>query len=424
MVATGNVRLFPELKIPVSTARTWIARGSRRVVSAEHHNADDLHALRRENAALRAKAERYLAIASLLLVVMRLSRRLGGVSLDATRVPEGAEKARLLRAIRAASRHAPLRRLLRLIGLSSSRYHAWHRRSLACRLEDHASCPRSRPSALTATEVKAIRTYVLDPALRHMSVRGLSLHAQRTGRVFASPSTWHRLIRAHAWRRPRSRVYPTRPAIGVRATRPNEWWHIDVTVIRLTSGARAYLHAVIDNFSRKVLAWELAERVAGKTTTAVLERASRFLGDADVRLMSDAGTENVNGVVDDFLEGRAIKRVLAQVEVAESNSMIEAFWRSLPHQWLYLHELDSMDTLRSLVDFYVTQHNTVMPHAAFNGATPDEVFSGTAGPLDARLAHARDQARQQRLQHNRSRSCGACTPAKLRSDHEGVAVAS
>ena len=37
--------------------------------------------------------------------------------------------------------------------------------------------------------------------------------------------------------------------------------------------------------------------------------------------MSDAGTENVNGVVDDFLEGRAIKRVLAQVEVAESNSM-------------------------------------------------------------------------------------------------------
>ena len=321
MVATGNVRLFPELKIPVSTARTWIARGSRRVVSAEHHNADELHALRLENAALRAKAERYLAIASLLMVVMRLSRRLGGVSLDATRVPEGAEKARLLRAIRAASRHAPLRRLLRLIGLSSSRYHAWHRRSLACRLEDHASCPRSRPSALTATEVKAIRTYVLDPALRHMSVRGLSLHAQRTGSVFASPSTWHRLIRAHAWRRPRSRVYPTRPAIGVRATRPNEWWHIDVTVIRLTSGTRAYLHAVIDNFSRKVLAWELAERVAGKTTTAVLERASRFLGDADVRLMSDAGTENVNGVVDDFLEGRAIKRVLAQVEVAESNSM-------------------------------------------------------------------------------------------------------
>ena len=116
--------------------------------------------------------------------------------------------------------------------------------------------------------------------------------------------------------------------------------------------------------------------------------------------------------------------MLAQVEVAESNSMIEAFWRSLRHQWLYLHELDSMDTLRSLVDFYVTQHNAVMPHAAFNGATPDEVFSGTAAPVGARLVHARDLGLQQRLQHNRSRSCETCSPAELQSDLEGVAVAS
>ena len=83
-----------------------------------------------------------------------------------------------------------------------------------------------------------------------------------------------------------------------------------------------------------------------------------------------------------------------------------------------------MNTLRSLVDFYVTQHNAVMPHAAFNGATPDEVFSGTAWGLGARLADARDLARRRRLHHNRSRSCETCAPAKLRSDHEGVAVAS
>ena len=83
-----------------------------------------------------------------------------------------------------------------------------------------------------------------------------------------------------------------------------------------------------------------------------------------------------------------------------------------------------MNTLRSLVDFYVTQHNTVMPHAAFNGATPDEVFSGAADRLDVRLAHARAHARRQRLQHNHLRSCETCAPAELRSDHEGVAVAS
>src|SRR2546426_11703696 len=41
-------------------------------------------------------------------------------------------------------------------------------------------------------------------------------------------------------------------------------WHIDTTVIRLLDGTRAYLHAVIDNFSRRILAWRVADTFAGK----------------------------------------------------------------------------------------------------------------------------------------------------------------
>ena len=55
-----------------------------------------------------------------------------------------------------------------------------------------------------------------------------------------------------------------------------------------------------------------------------------------------------------------IRRVLAQVEVSFSNSMIEAFWRSLRHQWLYLHTLESFGQLEQLIDFYVRKHNTQM----------------------------------------------------------------
>jgi transposase InsO family protein len=38
-------------------------------------------------------------------------------------------------------------------------------------------------------------------------------------------------------------------------------WHIDTTVIRLLDGTRAYLHAVIDNFSRRILAWRSRRRL-------------------------------------------------------------------------------------------------------------------------------------------------------------------
>ena len=57
--------------------------------------------------------------------------------------------------------------------------------------------------------------------------------------------------------------------------------------------------------------------------------------------MTDSGTENVNGNVDALLDREGSRRVLAQVEVSFSNSMIEAFWRSLRHAWLYLHTLDT-----------------------------------------------------------------------------------
>ena len=67
-------------------------------------------------------------------------------------------------------------------------------------------------------------------------------------------STWARLVRERGWLRPRRRLCPANPREGIRASRPNEYWHLDVTVIKLLDGTRTYLHAAIDNFSRRILA--------------------------------------------------------------------------------------------------------------------------------------------------------------------------
>jgi hypothetical protein len=55
-------------------------------------------------------------------------------------------------------------------------------------------------------------------------------------------------VQRFGWRRPRLRVHPTKPKVGLRTTEPDEMRHIDTSVIRLLDGTRAYLHAVIDNF--------------------------------------------------------------------------------------------------------------------------------------------------------------------------------
>jgi transposase InsO family protein len=187
---------------------------------------------------------------------------------------------------------------------------------------------------------------------------------------------------------------------------------LDVTIIKLLDGTRAYLHAVIDNYSRRILSWTLEDRLGSGGTCQILREAAVQLitRSRETRVVADSGSENVNGEVDDVLRDEELTRVLAQVEVTFSNSLIEAFWRSLKHSWGYLHTLDNFTTLGRLIEFYVTAHNEVMPHAAFDGQTPDEMYFGTGGAVPAELATARDTAREERMKANRSAGCGVCVP--------------
>jgi transposase InsO family protein len=336
--------------------------------------------------------------------------RVSKVRFDYERLPEGDAKGSLLRAIERASKILPLNEALRIARLSPSRYHSWCRAEAGCDLDDQPSCPRVVPTRLTAKEVEDMREMVESSDHRHMSLRGLALYAQRVGKVIASPSTWYRVVRNAGWRRPRNRVYPARPKIGVRASAPGQLLHLDVTIIRLLDGTRAYLHAVIDNYSRRILSWTLEDRLGSGATCRILRAAAaQLIGrSADTTVVVDSGSENVNGEVDELLRDEELTRVLAQVEVTFSNSMIEAFWRSLKHSWIYLHTLDSFTALGRLIEFYVSAHNQVMPHAAFGGQTPDEMYFGTGDAVAAELAAARRTAREERMKANRAAACSVC----------------
>jgi putative transposase len=297
-----------------------------------------------------------------------------------------------------------------VLGLSLSRYHAWRRVQNACDLGDRCSCPRTFPGQLTARETATIHEMVAADEYRHVPTSTLAVLAQRLGRVFASASTWSRLVRTRGWRRPRTRVYPAKPKVGLRATEPNQHWHIDVTVIRLLDGTKLYLHGVLDNFSRRILAWRLAEKFSPLTTCDMLAEAAKLLPTPPpaVAVITDGGSENVNTTVDDALGTGPLRRVLAQIDIVESNSRVEAWWRSLRHQWLCLNTLETAAAVRRLVAFYVQQFNEVMPHSALNGRTPDEAYFGKAEATPAELAAARSAARRERLETNRSLSCQAC----------------
>jgi transposase InsO family protein len=406
-VLRTGIRCLPRhLAIPRSTVGTWRRRGLRPVVTIEPFDQDRQQLLD-TIAKLDRRARVLAAVVRILLALLRAS----GFSLaGGQRLPEGNAKAAILRAITSANPFLPLAMILRIAHLEPGRYHVWKRASrVVCGLDDRSSCPHTSPSQLLPAEVANIKDMVLAPEYRHMPVSTLAAYAQHIGKVFASPSTWGKLIRERGWLRPRQRVHPAKPTLGVRATAPNEVWHIDTTILKLLDGTRAYLRAVIDNYSRKILAWTVTAQLEPMATGQVLYAAGKHLVCAGQPIVYvDSGVENLNSAVDAALLAACLNRVLAQVEVAFSNSMIEAFWRSLKHQWLYLNSLDSIERLRTLVAFFIEEYNTQMPHPAFSGQTPDEMYFGTAVDLPAELAAARSTAREERLAANRAMSCNQC----------------
>ena len=350
------------LGVPRSTARSWRGKTPKIVVSLD---VLDLSAseLQREILQLLRCVRKLTALLRLALAL----RRSSGFTLAHERLPDACGKIRILRAVDRASEFVPLRAILRFLRVSPSRFHAWQRLQQACALDDQSPCPRTSPLRLTRPEIRAIEDMVTALDYRHVPIGTLAVLAQRLGKVWASPSTWYRHVRKFGWRRPRLRVHPAKPKVGLRTTRADEVWHIDTIVIRLLDGTRVYLHAVIDNFSRRILAWRVAERFAPVNSVAVLLEASRGATSSGTPpvVLADAGVENVNAEVDALLATGVLRRVLAFTELKCSNSMIEAWWRSLKHHWLFLHSLDSVATVRRLVEFYVQEHNRVLPHSAF-----------------------------------------------------------
>ena len=183
-------------------------------------------------------------------------------------------------------------------------------------------------------------------------------------------------------------------------------------MIRLLDGSKVYLRAVIDNYSRRILAWWLGASPEPATTAVLLlEAADAADGapfEAPQSVMVDGGTENFNSAVDELVNDGVLKRILAQTDITASNSMIEAFFRLAKHNWLFLHNLDTIERVRRLVEFYVNGHNSRLPHRAHRGRNSDELSFGRECDVPDKSAKARLAARIARLENNRGRRCGAC----------------
>jgi transposase InsO family protein len=372
---SGDIEKFASLNIPRSTLREWVRNGPQEFITLpelEFRSAE----LIREVIDLNSR----LAIAIATKELVTSSVKIFGFQVQYTRLPSATTKAEIIAAIKMVAMVLPLQACLAPISLSAARFHHWVKREVKCRLTDGKSCPLISPTKMTAVEVSKITDMVTNKNLAHYSVVALSWLGKKTGEVVASASTWSRIIRELGLKRNTTRIYPPNPKLEIRASAPGKIWHLDMSIIRLQNGTKVYIQAIIDNYSRYVLSWNVSLDYGGLRTKELIEAAigkSLSLGLSTIPdVFVDSGVKNLNDHVDEIVRSSLIRRIVAQIDIEFSNSMIEMLFHRLKHRHLFNILLGTFQAVVDGVCFYLTDSNDNMPHSALKGATPREAITG------------------------------------------------
>ena len=175
---------------------------------------------------------------------------------------------------------------------------------------------------------------------------------------------------------PRHKIYPYLLR-GVVVSRPNQVWSTDVTYIRLARGF-AYLVAVIDWYSRKVLSWRISNSMDASFCVDCLEDALRSHGKPEV-FNSDQGAQFTSSAFTGVLKREGIAISMDGRGRALDNIFVERLWRSVKHEDVYLKGYAMMGDLMVGLTEYFAFYNNERPHQSLGYRTPVHVYASGIG---------------------------------------------
>lgn len=156
--------------------------------------------------------------------------------------------------------------------------------------------------------------------------------------------------------------------------RPNQVWAADITYIPMAKGF-AFLVAIIDVMSRKVLSWELSNTLDVDFCLVALERALQEFGPPEI-FNTDQGCQFTSEAFTDRLKAHGIKISMDGKGRWIDNVFIERLWRSVKYEEVYLKAYDSMKEAREGLAGYFDFYNRFRLHQTLNYKTPEEIYNG------------------------------------------------
>ncbi len=318
----------------------------------------------------------------------------------------------ILEAIAFMQKYLGVDRTLKLLGISRTLYQQW---ILQARFECFDSftslCVKRHPHQLEMDEVKKIKTLLTSPELDHWPICSVAGFALRKKSIIASLYTWYKYasLMNITKKPPKKR----RKTVGIVSVCPNEYLHVDTTYYPLTDTRNVCITFVMDNYSKMILGFQVAEHVSFRIVKKALAKAVKVIARHPQQdhsfLVADGGTENHNKQINTFLSkisGHRITKIRALRDIRFSNSPVEAVHRTMKGRYLRGRKFNTLKSLNDFLEWAVRDYNTIWPHYRHRPRTPQEVYFNT--PLGFDIRARVKKAISSRVNHHRRSECSKC----------------
>jgi putative transposase len=163
--------------------------------------------------------------------------------------------------------------------------------------------------------------------------------------------------------------------------RPDYVWAMDISYIPMKRGF-VYLAAVIDWFSRRVLAWRISITMEVDFCIEVLEEAIARHGKPEI-FNTDQGSQFTSAAFTGLLTAHGIAISMDGKGAWRDNVFIERLWRSVKYEEVYLHAYDSVPQARACIGRYMDFYNAKRPHSSLDAKTPNQVYFNPVSRAEA-----------------------------------------
>lgn len=267
--------------------------------------------------------------------------------------------------------NTPVNKLLRIIGISSSKYYSWIDRF---ELPNNHNRIIPKRHWILDWEREAIINYAgthVGEGYRRMTYMMIDENI-----AAVSPSTTYRVLKSMGLLNRWNKIKKSSKGNGFeQPVSVHQHWHIDIKYVNFR-GTFLFLISIIDGYSRYIVHHELRMNMQEYDVEITVQRALEKYPCAKPRLITDNGSQFISKDFAEYLKQAGLQHTRTSIAYPQSNGKIERYHRTIHEECLMKKSLIDLDDARKQIAGFIEYYNTKRLHSSLFYLTPDDFLNG------------------------------------------------